>query len=63
MRIFFAWYRFHWSPARDCISTASVWLRCPSTVTIATSTAKIEIANEMLVNDSSPPSFTCFENS
>jgi len=40
-----------------------VWLRCPSTVTIATSTAKIEIANEMLVNDSSPPSFTCFENS
>src|ERR1700723_2039574 len=39
-RIFFAWYRFHWSLAFAWLRTASVWVRCPSTVTIATSTAR-----------------------
>src|SRR5271157_2173277 len=38
-RFFFAWYRFHWSLARAWSSTASVWVRWPSTVVTATSTA------------------------
>ena len=63
MRIFFAWYSFHSSLALPCISTASVWVRCPSTVTIATSTARIAIASEIVFSDSSPASLICLANS
>ena len=66
MRIFWAWYSFHWSAARDCMRIASVWVRWPRTVTMATRTARMEMASEMTLRDWPSPwaaSLSWFANS